>query len=1413
MRQIYCVIMLLSFLVPARGTAQSFDSHPVPFNPSNEIAFKMNLPITHLDINNYVPSTRGVYAGRSATFKFYNRDYPWTELNLFMRIRWDSDLDASNGVTWSDWFQDQNENAYATVTKTFTKSGIYTITFEIELYTSDGTQSYKRQKQYDITVVPMPASMYTDGQGDQLFYWAGSDGALDKPVLVVEGFDPDNSDTPAINYGLGYDLIETARSQGYDVFIMEWVDGGADMTKNRDVFLGACQLLHRLLGTTEAAIQVVGVSMGGVVSRDGLAYAEDNLFAHPGQYLEHYVNTFVSFDAPQQGGHMNTRLQSVFKDNGSSTQQITLQSMAAKQLLYEDVYDETYSIHNDFYRALRSLHNDEQPFGVTNGYPRRCMNFTLSNGNRAADYPGLTTRDELASVYEYSNVNILSIMTFPAITHTEHILAQNRDLWPGSTFPHDLRTLATSGFKDFLSFGPGGVFLLAGGGGGFNVNFNPAYTPTESALDLESYARAADGSLAGGKSWFDDTLTQLSVRRHDELSPESETKVMGWLNGYCRYPYLGRPSNVRATFTGGKSVQIYFNDEAAFENGFKVERKTEGGSYAEVASLGPNQTQFLDADPSLQLFKNYTYRIRSFAGGRYSAYSGEISINLQPHLQSSTSLATSSNGQHKIVQTISPSGGTDLYMVYESGGNAFLTHYFPPTSSWDNEQPIGGAPQASIVVRHPSFVLDSLGGTPYVVYERVDAAATSHTVRFDGYDKNSGVFFPMLTLSSFTGDTSIHATPVAAVSKAQSGIPSYLAACWRNGTSLAFGIGVYDSKGMAPGYSWSTVDLSTIIASQFAKAANPAIAIDALGPASKPVPNFYVVWEEPGTGGGIRMIHGSYTGSAWPPSAAQVTWEGGQVFHVGDNTATDIHSNPSIALDASGNVFIAWQYRGAAGGSIRVQSRNGYTSAVVLTNVNFAPGGSSSPSSPSISDYRYTSTKPSDLTLIWSASNGLAVSQFLNGSWSAPYVVASIGSNPNIECTFSASDVYRMMVFTGATGPPYSIGTTTIPSPPPAPSGCPYVFGWNGSDFEEDNNILPQSEYGGNEGRVVTDYYKLRFPPRTESGRYILRLREFEEEESRFDDIKLIAVDHADSAEIAVLPDNRIIQYSVLQSTPLDFMKGMDGKGIRASRGDSITLSFSRNSPRSAHIKGRATVGLLLGGRLIHDGGTLKARSIKPQSVGNISAGRNLSIPATSFTFRERTSFVYLPLDTIEDDLTIHFVSPAELDFAALAEEDTTPIIITELAAQFHSGINDINATALGPGETLELHFPLPPLPGKMHRSFILETKGRYDLATARVHGKHPQSFALAQNFPNPFNSQTALKYSLAAPSHAVVAIYNVLGVEIARLVDRDQEPGAYDLTWDAGESPSGVYCVRMTARDGAGRVLYDETRKLLLLK
>jgi hypothetical protein len=87
-----------------------------------------------------------------------------------------------------------------------------------------------------------------------------------------------------------------------------------------------------------------------------------------------------------------------------------------------------------------------------------------------------------------------------------------------------------------------------------------------------------------------------------------------------------------------------------------------------------------------------------------------------------------------------------------------------------------------------------------------------------------------------------------------------------------------------------------------------------------------------------------------------------------------------------------------------------------------------------------------------------------------------------------------------------------------------------------------------------------------------------------------------------------------------------------------------------------------------------------------------------------------------------------------------------------------------------------------------------------------PDRFALHQNYPNPFNPQTRIAYSVGSPQSTVVRVYDVLGREIATLVNERKEAGTHIVTWDASGLPSGVYFYRLTAGS------FSETRKLMLV-
>lgn len=93
-----------------------------------------------------------------------------------------------------------------------------------------------------------------------------------------------------------------------------------------------------------------------------------------------------------------------------------------------------------------------------------------------------------------------------------------------------------------------------------------------------------------------------------------------------------------------------------------------------------------------------------------------------------------------------------------------------------------------------------------------------------------------------------------------------------------------------------------------------------------------------------------------------------------------------------------------------------------------------------------------------------------------------------------------------------------------------------------------------------------------------------------------------------------------------------------------------------------------------------------------------------------------------------------------------------------------------------------------------------------------PAAFSLDQNFPNPFNPSTTIRFTLPQAADVTLTVMNLIGERIATLVSRPMEQGAHAILWDASGLPSGVYLYRMEARQGSAQA-FVQTRKLLLLK
>ena len=88
-----------------------------------------------------------------------------------------------------------------------------------------------------------------------------------------------------------------------------------------------------------------------------------------------------------------------------------------------------------------------------------------------------------------------------------------------------------------------------------------------------------------------------------------------------------------------------------------------------------------------------------------------------------------------------------------------------------------------------------------------------------------------------------------------------------------------------------------------------------------------------------------------------------------------------------------------------------------------------------------------------------------------------------------------------------------------------------------------------------------------------------------------------------------------------------------------------------------------------------------------------------------------------------------------------------------------------------------------------------------------PKVFALEQNYPNPFNPSTKISYQLPERSFVSLNVFDVLGREVATLINEEKEPGTYSTVWNAKNAASGMYFYRLTA--GA----FTDVKKLLLVK
>jgi hypothetical protein len=421
--------------------------------------------------------------------------------------------------------------------------------------------------------------------------------------------------------------------------------------------------------------------------------------------------------------------------------------------------------------------------------------------------------------------------------------------------------------------------------------------------------------------------------------------------------------------------------------------------------------------------------------------------------------------------------------------------------------------------------------------------------------------------------------------------------------------------------------------------------------------------------------------------------------------------------------------------------------------------------------------------------------------------------------------------------------------------GCPFADVLTGSGWIEGNSISKRSAslaYG-------VDAYRLPEAPVLRGGRYSVRIRENEAEESSLDGVSLLLVDHAPGMR-TLASGERILQGSFLEPNRVTDAEGVDltdlfvgegSPGRTMNPGEALLVEFG--SPGAAGGMGTQSNP---GGSSVNDEGggygmesgskTIPEEFRTPPRAELASAGaddRILSLTGIDLQIPDgeggwRTVERHYPRERL-DAAAFEAIppGPVRMLFAGRhqvrglgrivpAESIRAPQSLEPVVAR-HSRLGDLRSATTGEGngaatlvqgDTLTLEFAASPPDSGLVRDFYLVTRGAYRAATEAAGAGSPGAlqsapleFALGAARPNPSRGVTTIPFALPTRSVASLKVFNASGRLVRTLVARELEAGRHEIEWDrradsGARVAAGMYFYQLVA---TGR---EATRKVVIL-
>jgi hypothetical protein len=362
--------------------------------------------------------------------------------------------------------------------------------------------------------------------GEAYILYGGSHTSLTNPILVIEGFDIDNT----MNWEEIYEamnqesMIETLSTLGYDAVVLNFTDATDYIQRNSFAVVELIDEINSLV-PPDVDIAIIGASMGALCGRYALAYMED-------QGLDHNTRTFISFDGPHKGANIPLGMQYWIKffsgqSEDAASMLESLGTPAPRQMLVYYFTDppgstgESDSLFGGFLADLAAV----------GSYPADPRKVAVANGSGYMIDQGFAPGEQII-LYEYSSLLVDIIGNVWAVPDSvNHIIFDGLlDLiWP---FPDDQLVVYVEGTKPYDS-APGGTrssmadmdSTEAPYGDVIALHDKHCFIPTVSALDLDTdnlfYDIANDPDILAHTP-FDTVYYPVENENHITITAESK---------------------------------------------------------------------------------------------------------------------------------------------------------------------------------------------------------------------------------------------------------------------------------------------------------------------------------------------------------------------------------------------------------------------------------------------------------------------------------------------------------------------------------------------------------------------------------------------------------------------------------------------------------------------------------------------------------------------------------------------------------------------------------------------------------------------------------------------------------------------------------------------------------------------------